>query len=427
MLPKRTCALTELEAHMSVSSLLAVACLLTLCAPFAAGGDRVTGRFFATRSEVIAPHGMACTSHPLATQIAIDVLKAGGSAVDAAIAANAALGLMEPTGSGMGGDRVAIGGAAKRARRYALNASGRSPYGLTLEEFKKRNLKFVPDFGPLPVSVPGCVDGWFELHKKFGKLPMKDILAPTIRYARDGFPMTELIGYYWAAGERMKEYPGFAATFLPNGRAPAKGELHRNPMLAASLEKIGAGGRDVFYKGELADAMDAFCRRDDVGCYLRKRDFEEHTSTWEEPISTNYRGYDVWEMMPNTQGLAALQMLNILEGLDLKAMGHNSAAYLHHCIEAKKLAYEDRARYYADPDFAKIPIERLNSKDYAGERRKLINPKRAGRTFPAGDAERAATLPASSIQNPKSKIQNWTAADAALREGDTVYLTVADK
>jgi gamma-glutamyltranspeptidase/glutathione hydrolase len=419
---------------MSISSLISVAIVLLLIAPFASGGDRITGRMFATRSEVIAQHGMACTSHPLATQIAIDVLKSGGSAVDAAIAADAALGLMEPVGAGIGGDLFAIVWDAKSAKLYALNASGRSPYGLTLEEFHKRNLKFVPDFGPLPVSVPGCVDGWFELHKKFGRLPMKDILAPTIRYARDGFPMSELIGYYWAAGERLKEHPGFAATFLPNGKAPAKGEVHRNSMLAATLEKIGAGGRDVFYKGELADAMDAFCRREDVGCFLRKRDFEEHSSTWVDAVSTNYRGYDVWEIMPNTQGLAALQILNILEGFDLKAMGHNSAAYLHHCIEAKKLAFEDRARYYADPEFAKIPIERLNSKDYAAERRKLINPKRAGRTFPAGVAEHAARALdadapslASSELNPKSKLQNWSAADAALREGDTVYLTVADK
>ncbi|MBI5865182.1 MAG: gamma-glutamyltransferase [Planctomycetes bacterium] len=411
--------------------LLALSLCFLVSLPFAAGGDRVTGRFFATRSEVIAQHGMACTSHPLATQIALDVLKAGGSAVDAAIAADAALGLMEPTGSGIGGDLFAIVWDAKTARLYALNASGRSPYGLTLDELRKRakqaalssnvaqasnasssvaqvsnpssvaqvsnpssvaqvsNLCLVPDFGPLPVSVPGCVDGWFELHNRFGKLPMADILAPTIRYARDGFPVTELIAYYWAAGEKLKGYPGFAATFLPNGKAPAKGEVHRNPMLAATLAKIAAGGRDVFYKGELADAMDAFCRREDVGCFLRKRDFEEHASTWVDPVSTNYRGYDVWEIMPNTQGLAALQMLNILEGFDLKAMGHNSAAYLHTQLETKKLAYEDRARYYADPEFAKIPIEKLNSKDYAAERRKLINPKRAGRVFPAGDVAAA--------------------------------------
>jgi gamma-glutamyltranspeptidase / glutathione hydrolase len=383
---------------------------LGLFVPFSAlaggGPDRITGRSFATRSEVIAAEGMAATSHPLATQIALDILKAGGSAVDAAIAANAALGLMEPTGSGIGGDLFAIVWDPKSAKLHALNASGRSPHGLTLDEFKKRGLTHVPDFGPLPVSVPGCVDGWFELHAKFGKLPMKDVLAPTVRYARDGFPLTETIAYYWAFGERLKEHPGFAATFLPSGRAPAKGEIHRNAMLAATLEKIGVGGRDVFYKGELADAMDAFCRRSDVGCFLRKRDLEEHTSTWVEPVSTNYRGYDVWEIMPNTQGLAALQILNILEGFDLKAMGHNSAAFLHTVIEAKKLAYEDRARYYADPDFAKCPIDRLNSKEYAAERRRLINPQRAAREVPAG---------------------RFAAADAALREGDTVYLTVADR
>src|SRR5262245_44825225 len=212
----------------AIAAAVVVCMVLLSCTPFAAGGDRITGHMFATRSEVIAQHGMACTSHPLATQIATDVLKAGGSAVDAAIAADAALGLMEPVGAGVGGDLFAIVWDAKTGKLHALNASGRSPYGLTLEELRKRDLKYIPDFGPLPVSVPGCVDGWFELHKKFGKLPMKDLLAPTIAYARDGFPLTELIAYYWAAGDRLKEYPGFSATFLPKGKAPAKGEVHRN-------------------------------------------------------------------------------------------------------------------------------------------------------------------------------------------------------
>lgn len=378
----------------------------SLCADRSArGGDRVTGRLFATRSEIIAQHGLACTSHPLATQAAIDILKAGGSATDAAIAANACLALMEPVSCGIGGDLFALVWDARTARLTGLNASGRSPFGLSRQHFIDLGLKFIPDFGPLPVSVPGCVDGWFELHARFGKLPMKEVLAPAIHYARSGFPVTELIAHYWAAGARLREYPGFATTFLPDGRAPVKGEIFRNPMLAETLEMLAAGGRDVFYKGELADRMDAFFRRDDVGCFLRKRDFEQHSSTWCEPVGVNYRGYDVWELPPPGQGIAALQMLNILEGFDVKAMGHNSATYLHTLVEAKKLVYEDRARYYCDPEFAQTPVEWLLSKAYAAERRKLIDPKRAGRAYPAG---------------------RLAAADEKLRDNDTTYLTVAD-
>ena len=391
------------HGSFSFSACAFVIAIVVLRVPFARGGDRISGQMFATRSEVIAQHGMAATSHPLATQIAIDILKRGGSAVDAAIAANAALGLMEPTGSGVGGDLFAIVWDAKSQKLHALNASGRSPGELTLDELRgKHGLKQMPDFGPLPITVPGCVDGWFELHKKFGKLPMRDVLAPAIGYARDGFPLSEVIAYYWAFGTRLKDYPGFADTYLPGGKAPRKGEVFRNAALAATLTKIAEGGRDAFYKGELADVMDAFCRR--TGCYLRKPDFEAHTSTWVEPVSTNYRGYDVWEIGGNNQGVAALQMLNILEGFDLKSMGHNSTAYLHTLIETKKVVYEDRARLYADADFFKQPTERLLSKEYAAERRKLIDTKRASRAIAPG----------------------IEAANAKLREGDTVYLTVAD-
>ncbi len=385
---------------------LVVLTVVVLMPARACGGDRITGRAFATRSEVIARHGMAATSQPLATQIALDILKRGGNAVDAAIAANAALGLMEPTGNGVGGDLFAIVWDAKTQRLYGLNASGRSPFDLTREWLIEQGHEQMPNFGPLPITVPGCVDGWFELHERFGQLPMKDVLAPAIRYAREGFPVSELIAYYWSFGRRLKDYPGFADTFLPDGSAPAKGEIFKNPALAGTLEKIAVGGRDVFYKGKLADVMDAFCRR--VGCFIRKRDFAEHASTWVEPVSTNYRDYDVWELPPNGQGIAALQMLNILEAYDLRSMGHNSAAYLHHLTEAKKIAYEDRARYYADPDFVSVPIDKLISKEYAAERRKLLDPQRAARRLSAGDL-------------------NVTRAGAKLREGDTIYLTVADK
>jgi gamma-glutamyltranspeptidase/glutathione hydrolase len=373
--------------------------LVFLGASVVSGYDRITGRSFASRSEVIAQHGMAATSQPLATQVALDVLKKGGSAVDAAIAADAMLGLVEPTGAGMGGDLFAIVWDAKAGKLYGLNGSGRSPKSLTLEHFQKLGLKHVPAYGPLPVSVPGCVDGWFELHGKFGKLPIKDVLSPAIGYARDGFPLTELIAFGWERGSRLLEkYPGFKETFMPGGRAPKVGEVFKNPRLAATLEKVAAGGRDAFYKGDIARAIDAYMKQN--GGFLAYEDLAAHHSEWVEPVSVNYRGYDVWELPPNTQGIAALQMLNILEGFDLKSMGHDSPEYIHLFVEAKKLAFEDRAKYYADPEFSKIPLKGLLSKRYAAERRKLIHLDRALHAVDAG--------------NP------------ALNQGDTVYLTTAD-
>jgi len=365
----------------------------------AGAGDRVTGRDFATRSEVIARHGMVATSQPLVTQIALDILKRGGSAVDAAIAADAALGLMEPTGSGMGGDLFAIVWDAKTQKLYGLNASGRSPMSLTLAEFKKRGLTHVPPHGPLPVSVPGCVDGWFELHDRFGKLPMTDVLAPAIAYAREGFPVSELIAYYWGlSAPVLGEYPGFTETFLPDGHAPQKGEMFKNPKLANTLETIATGGRDAFYKGDIAHTIDAFMKR--VGGFLSYEDLAAHHSEWVEPVGTDYRGYTLWELPPNGQGIAALQILNILEGFDIAAMGFGSPEHVHAFVEAKKLAFEDRARWYGDPDFSDIPVAWLVSKEYAAQRRALIDPHRAARRVEAG--------------NP------------ALQRGDTVYLTVAD-
>jgi gamma-glutamyltranspeptidase/glutathione hydrolase len=409
--------------HNSRLGAIAVVAVLAFTALFAVGGDRITGRTFATRSEVIAKRGMAATSQPLATQIAVDILKQGGSAVDAAIAANAALGLMEPVSCGVGGDLFAIVWDAKTQRLCGLNASGRSPLGLTREYFIKNSYEEIPPLGPLPVSVPGCVDGWFELHARFGKLPMKDVLAPAIQYAREGFPVSELIAYYWQrSGERLKEYPGFADTFLPNGRAPKKGEIFRNPALADTLEKIANGGRDVFYRGEIADRIDAFCRR--VGCFLRKEDLERHTSTWVDPVSTNYRGYDVWELPPNGQGIATLQILNILEAYDLRAMGLNSAAYLHHLIEAKKIAYEDRARYYADPDFADVSVDLLISKPYAEMRRKLLHPEQAASSYPPGEIRNVSgKVSSDDVQRLREALRK---AQKKLRDGDTIYLTVAD-
>ena len=362
-----------------------------------AGADRITGKPFATRSRVIAQHGMAATSQPLATEVALDILKQGGTAVDAAIAANAMLGLVEPTGSGIGGDLFAIIWDAKTQKLYGLNASGRSPYSLTLDYFKKLGVKHIPPYGPLPVTVPGCVDGWFEMHKRFGKLPMKTLLAPAIRYAREGFPVSDLISYYWQLNAQiLQKYKGFKETFMP---VPKPGDIFRNPKLANTLEMIAEGGRDVFYKGEIARKIDKFMKQ--VGGFLSYRDLADHKSQWVEPVSTNYRGYDIWELPPNGQGIATLQILNILEGYDIKSMGFGSKEYIHHFVEAKKLAFEDRAKFYADPDFNNIPVKQLISKEYAAERRKLINPNRASQIVEPG--------------NPN------------LEEGDTVYLTVADK
>ena len=371
-----------------------------LIVPIAAmASDRSVGKTFVTRSEVIAQHGMAATSHPLATQAALDILKQGGNAVDAAIAANSMLALMEPTGCGLGGDLFAIVWDARTEKLHGLNSSGRSPYSLTLEDFKKLGLKKIPDRGPLSVSVPGAVAGWFALHEKFGKLPMRTILAPAIRYAREGFPVSEVIAAAWQGSLHLQEWPGFKETFLPRGRAPKKGEIFRNPNLANTLEKIAAGGRDAFYEGDIARTIDAYMRRNSG--FLSYRDMAEHTSTWVEPVSTNYRGYDVWELPPNGQGIAALQILNILEGFDIKGMGFGSKEYIHHFLEAKKLAFEDRAKFYADPEFNKIPVKELISKEYAAQRRSLINSRRAARSYEAG--------------NP------------VLDGGDTIYLTTADE
>ncbi|MBE2292481.1 MAG: gamma-glutamyltransferase, partial [Xanthomonadaceae bacterium] len=344
---------------------------LALVPSVAPAADRITGELFATRSEVIAPHAMAATSHPLATQIALDTMRQGGSAMDAAIAANAALGLMEPTGNGIGGDLFAIVWDPKTGKLYGYNGSGRSPQSLTLAEFGRRGLEEIPATGPLPVSVPGAVDGWFALHERFGRRPMADNLAPAIRYAREGHPVHEVIAYYWARSvPRLAQYPGFKEQFTIDGRAPRKGEMWRNPNLADTLQKIADGGRDAFYKGEIAHTVDAYFKAN--GGYLSYEDLAAHHGEWVEPVSTNYRGVDVWELPPNSQGIAALQMLNVLEGYDFSKIAFGSPEHVHLFVEAKKLAFADRARFYADPAFQPAPVAKLVSKEYAAQRRKLV-------------------------------------------------------
>lgn len=363
------------------------------------GFDRVSGKPFASRSEVIATHGMVATSQPLATQVALDVLKAGGSAVDAAIAANATLGLMEPTGCGIGGDLFAIVWDAQKGELTGLNASGRSPESLTLQHFRDLGMEGIPYLGPLTVSVPGAVDGWFELHARYGRLPMSELLAPAISYAEEGFPVTQFIANLWQENvESRAEFAGVREIYMPGGAAPKTGDVFRNPNLADTYKKIAEGGRDAFYKGDIAKSIDAYMA--EQGGFLTYEDMAKHTSEWVTPVSVNYRGYDVYELPPNGQGIIALEMLNLLEGYDLRSMEFGSAEYLHTLIEAKKVAYEDRGKFYADPDFYNAPVDMLLSKEYAEKRRELISADKAATAYPPGDEK--------------------------LEKGDTIYLTVAD-
>lgn len=374
--------------------------LLALLSGRTIGYDRITGAPFASRSEVMAKNGMAATSQPLATQVALEILRKGGNAIDAAIAANATLGLMEPTGCGIGGDLFAIVWDTESGKLHGLNASGRSPRSLTLGEFKKQGFQKVPSTGPLPVSVPGCVSGWFELHKKFGKLPMNEVLAPAIRYCEEGFPLSELIAHDWARGaEILKDEPGFSSVYLPGGKAPKKGEIFRNPALGQTLRTLAESGQDAFYKGEIAKTIAEFMAKNKG--FLSSKDLANHKADWVEPVSTGYRGFAVWELPPPGQGIAALQILNVMKGIDLKKVGFGSADHIHYFVEAKKLAFEDRARFYADPSFVKVPVAGLISDAYAETRAKLIHPDKASKIYRPG--------------NP------------ALEKGDTIYLTVADK
>lgn len=361
--------------------------------------DRITGHHFASRSEAMAPDVMAATSQPLATQVALEVMRNGGNAVDAAIAANALLGLVEPTGNGIGGDLFAIIWDAESEQLYGLNASGRSPQSLSLDYFHDHNIEQIPQRGVLTLSVPGAVDGWHEMHQRFGKVQWSDLFEPSIHYAEEGFPVTEVIAYYFSRNsEVLQDQPGFAEVFLQNGAPPQKGQRFKNPDLAATYRALAEGGRDVFYQGEIAHKISDFVA--EHGGFLSYQDLAAHTSDWVEPVSTNYRGYDLWELPPNTQGIAALQILNILEDYDLTQMGFNSAEYVHHFVEAKKLAFEDRAKFYSDMDFNEVPVPWLISKEYAAQRRELIDPTRAGRSYEPG--------------NPPM-------------QGDTIYLTTADQ
>lgn len=360
---------------------------------------------------------MAATSHPLATQAALDVMRQGGSALDAAIAANACLGLMEPTGCGIGGDLFAIVWDPTTRSLHGYNGSGRSPSGVTLDDLREilsaRKLEEIPRTGPLTATVPGCVEAWFALHERFGKLPMREVLAPAIAYAREGFPISPRIGEAWAIsadrfGPRGMNAPGFAEVFMVEDgagarRAPAVGERFVNPGLAHVYEAIATQGPKAFYEGRVAEAIERTLAAQLGTTWLTREDLAKHRGEWVTPVSASYRGVEVWELPPNGQGIAALQILQILEGFDLRAMGWGSAEYVHTFIEAKKLAFEDRARMYADPQFVPPPVERLISDAHAELLRARIDPNKAARTIDAGDGRGDPAGP------------------------DTVYLTVADE
>ena len=359
--------------------------------------DRITGLPFATRSEVIGQNGMAATSHPLATQTAIDVLKSGGNAIDAAIAANAVLGLVEPTGCGIGGDLFAIVWDEKTNQLYGLNSSGPASKKMSIDYVKQQGFEKIPAYGALPVTVPGAVAGWSALHDKFGKLPFKNLFNNAIDYATNGFPVTELIAYYLERSSSVfKDYENFSSVWMPSGATPKKGEIFKNPLLAKTYQAIAKTNGQSFYEGSTAAEIIKILNEN--GNPMSLSDLRNFSPEWVEPVSTNYRGYDVWELPPNGQGIAALQILNILENYDIRKMGFDSAEYVHLFVEAKKLAFEDRAKYYADSNFSSIPTTKLISKEYALERNKLINMNNAAKRF-----------------------------DAGLEDGDTIYLTVADK
>jgi gamma-glutamyltranspeptidase/glutathione hydrolase len=368
--------------------------------PGAAGAaDRSVGHSFATRSVVHALHGMVAAAHPLAVEIGLAVLKDGGSAVDAAIAVNAALALMEPTSCGLGGDLFAMVWDPETETLHGLNGSGRAPAALTPDKVPAEEDGTIPVYSPYAWTVPGCVDGWFELHRKFGRLPMSRLLEPAIVAAREGAPVPRVIAGGWARGAaEFAEMPGFAEVFMPGGRSPVEGEIFANPALADTLQRIAEGGRDAFYGGETADVIVAFS--DKVGGLFSLVDLADHTGEWVEPVSTTYRGWTMWELPPNGQGIAALQILNLLEGYDLAAMGRDNPDFWHLLIEAKKIAYEDRARYYADMAFNELPVAELISKDYGKKRAELIDMTRAARRIEPG--------------NPH------------LSHGDTTFLVAAD-
>jgi len=349
------------------------------------------------RSTVVCQNGIVCTSQPLASMAGIDILTAGGNAIDAAVCANAMLSVVEPMSCGPGGDLFAIVWIEKDKKLYGLNASGRAPYDWSLKDAQGLGLKSIPVYGALSWSVPGCVSGWAALLERMGRFRFGRILEAPIYYAREGFGVSPIIAGYWKS-VNAKKFPSLGKVYAPDGRIPRFGDIFKNPDMAGFFEIIAEGGAKAFYEGEVAERIVRFSQSN--GGRFSMRDFKEHTADWVEPVSTNYHGFDVWELPPNGQGIAALQMLNILENFDISSLRPNSAEHLHLFIEAKKLAFEDRAVYYADMDFADVPVRQLISKEYGKQRAGLIDRKRAAQQVAAGR-----------LSGPS----------------DTIYLTAADK
>ncbi len=361
--------------------------------------DRITGKNFSGRSEVIALNGMVASSHPLASQIGIEILKQGGNAVDAAIAVNAALGLMEPTGCGIGGDLFAIVYDQKTKKVYGLNSSGWSSELSRPEIFQQKNLKFIPIYGGLSVTIPGCVAGWFELNKRFGRLKMEKILKPVIDYALKGVPLPELICYYWRRGINLfKNFNEFQKIFNPWNRLPEKGDIFMNPSLARTYSLIARQGRKAFYEGEIASKIVQAVNAN--GGFMTIKDLKEYQPEWVEPLQTDYKGYQILELPPNTQGYAVLLMLNMLKKFNLNEYQHNSKEYLHLLVEVKKLAYEVLAKFCADQRFSKIPLDKILSSAFSENLLKYYS--------------------------PDSVLKEITGIDSTIRDADTVYLTVVD-
>ncbi len=345
-----------------------------------------------SEQPVLGTRGMVACAHYLATQAGISILTQGGNAIDAALAANAAMTVVYPSTCSAGGDVFMLIWEAKTRRLHALNGSGRAPRGMTPEYFLARDLKQIPERGPLSINVPGAVDGWFEALNRFGTLEAETIFAPAIAFAEEGVAVTpKLSGWLKRAAEPLlKQWESSSAVFLPDGKPFKTGEILRQPDLARTYRMLATHGRDAFYRGPLARSITEYVQQ--CGGVLSMEDMEQHHSDWVEPISTSYRGFDVYEFPPNTQGIAVLEMLNILEGYDLKSLGYQTAEYIHLFLEAKKLAFADRDRYVSDPAFVHVPVEHLLSKTYAEEQRARIDSKKATPYFAPGLEKEGDTM-----------------------------------
>ena len=392
-----------MRLHTSVVAILFVG-LLAGVVVGQEGSGTPRHQVIAGRSKIATKYGIVAASQPLAARAGVQILERGGNAIDAAIATNAVMGLVEPHNNGIGGDLFAIYYEARTGKLYGLNSGGWAPTGLTPELLRSKGMTQMPGAGIYTVTVPGAVAGWDALRSRFGRLPLSDLLAPAIFYADEGFPVTDVIGDAWAGQFRkLAADPNATETYLPSGRAPRAGEIFRNPRLAASLRLIAAKGPAGFYEGKTADAIVAVSR--EKGGTMTLADLKEFKPEWVDPISTSYRGWDVYELPPNTQGIAALMMLNVMEQYPLAQYGFHSAKALHVMIEAKKLAYADMLRYVADPHFSKVPVLPMLSKDHAKTRARLIDPARA------------------TCNVEPSRFEGLTTSTGS----DTIYLSVIDK